>query len=116
MPTGKSGLSSPQRAFAASRCSAVMCGLRGFTRSGEPGIIRNRTKLRSTMKTIVTIACSDLAGEVARAHERDPAAGGGRRPAVAGARGEEQRVARRPSAGWVTAPFASLLFLAPGPG
>ena len=54
-----SGLSRPQRSFAACRCSAVTLGLRGFTRSGDPGIIRNRMKLSSTIMTIVKIAWSD---------------------------------------------------------
>ena len=37
-----------------------MCGLRGSARSGEPGISRNRTKLKSTIRTIVTIAWPSL--------------------------------------------------------
>ena len=36
-----------------------MFGLRRVHPSGDPGIIRNRTKLRSTIMTIVKIAWAD---------------------------------------------------------
>ncbi len=54
------GSSRPQRSRAASRSSAVTFGLRRRTRSGEPGIIRNRTKFRTTMKKTVPIAWTTL--------------------------------------------------------
>ena len=47
--------------------SAVRCGF-FVARSGEPGIIRNRTKLRITIATIVTSAADELARDVATAH------------------------------------------------
>ena len=45
----------PPRSGAA-RASAVRGGFRSRIRSGEPGIIRNRTKLSRTIATIVRIA------------------------------------------------------------
>ena len=54
--SGKSGLSRPQRARRAARASFDAFGLRE-SRSGDPGIIRNSTKLSRTIAAIVRIAC-----------------------------------------------------------
>jgi hypothetical protein len=54
--SGMSGLSRPHSARTAAIFAWVRYWLRRSTRSGEPGIIRNRMKLRRTIAMIVTVA------------------------------------------------------------
>ncbi len=83
--SGKSGLSSPHFARSAATNSGVRCGF-FVARSGEPGIIRNSTKLRITIADDRDERSEQLARDVATAHRsalqairRGPRAGDPRR-------------------------------------
>ena len=65
------GLSRPQRSRVGAIASGVTFGLRPRIRSGDPGIIRNSTKLRMTSRTIVKIAWTTCSGQVPATQSTD---------------------------------------------